>query len=94
MYIKTEVDGLVGAGGGYTFTQIDSLLSLKEDKTNFTDNVSFFPVIDCSRTTIIHQGLTLNNSTVNIQTDHGLIFSNQSGDADKDVGVFKMLQTI
>ena len=49
----------------------------------------FFPVIDCSRPTIIHQGLTLNNSTVNIQTDDGLIFSNQSGDADKDVGVFK-----
>ena len=26
---------------------------------------------------------------MNIQTDDGLIFSNQSGDADKDVGVFK-----
>ena len=89
IYTKTEVDGLIGAGGGYTDTQIDSFLSLKEDKSRFTDNISFFPVIDCSRPTIIHQGLTLNNSTVNIQTDDGLIFSNQSGDADKDVGVFK-----
>ena len=71
IYTKTEVDGLVGAGGGYTDTQIESFLSLKEDKTTFTDNVSFFPVIDCSRPTIIHQGLTLNNSTVNIQTDDG-----------------------
>ena len=68
---------------------MDSFLSLKEDETTFTDNVSFFPVIDCSRPTITHQGLTLNNSTVNIQTDDGLIFSNQSGDADKDVGAFK-----
>ena len=89
IYTKTEVDGLIGAGGGYTDTQIDSFLSLKEDKPTFTDNISFFPVIDCSRPTIIHEGLTLNNSTVNIQTDDGLIFSNQSGDADKDVGVFK-----
>ena len=31
----------------------------------------------------------MNNSTVNTQTDDGLILSNQSGDADKDVGVFK-----
>ena len=89
IYTKTEVDGLIGAGGGYTDTQIDSFLPLKEDKSRFTDNISFFPVIDCSRPTIIHQGLTLNNSTVNIQTDDGLIFSNQSGDSDKDVGVFK-----
>ena len=89
IYTKTEVDGLIGAGGGYTDTQIDSFLSLKEDKSRFTDKIGFFPVIDCSRPTIIHQGLTFNNSTVNIQTDDGLIFSNQSGDADKDVGVFK-----
>ena len=52
IYTKTEVDGLVGAGGGYTDTQIDSFLSLKEDKSRFTDNISFFPVIDCSRPTI------------------------------------------
>ena len=95
IYTKTEVDGLIAGagGGGYTDTQIDSFLSLKEDKSRFTDNISFFPVIDCSRPTIIHQGLTLNNSTVNIQTDDGLIFSNQSGDADKDVGVFKNATT-
>ena len=36
-YTKTEVDGLIGAGGGYTDTQIDSFLSLKEDKSTFTD---------------------------------------------------------
>ena len=61
IYTKTEVDGLIGAGGGYTDTQIDSFLSFKKDKSRFTDNISFFPVIDCSRPTIVHQGLTLNN---------------------------------
>ena len=40
IYTKTEVDGLIaGAGGndGYTDTQIDNFLSLKEDKSTFTD---------------------------------------------------------
>ena len=82
------MDGLIGAGGGYTDTQIDSFLSLKEDKSTFTDKISFTPIVDISAPTIIHQGLTLNNSRVNIQTDDGLIFSNQSGGADKDVCVF------
>ena len=62
IYTKTEVDGLIagaGGGGGYTDTEIDNFLNLKEDKSAFTDNFSFFPVIDCSRPTIIHQGLTL-----------------------------------
>ena len=90
IYIKTEVDGLVGAGGGYTDTQIDSFLSLKEDKSRFTDNISFFPVIDCSRPTIIHQGLTLKNSTINVEPLEGLLFSNQFGaEADRDVAVFR-----
>ena len=31
IYTKTEVDALVVAGGGYTDTQIDTFLSLKED---------------------------------------------------------------
>ena len=93
VYTKTEVDGLIaGAGGndGYTDTQIDTFLNLKEDKSTFTDNISFFPVIDCSRPTIIHQGLTLKNSTVNVEPLSGLTFSNQFGaEADRDVAVFK-----
>ena len=90
IYTKTEVDGLVGAGGGYTDTQIDNFLSLKEDKTTFTDNVSFFPVIDLSRPSILHQGLTIKNSTINVEPLEGLLFSNQFGaETDRDVAVFK-----
>ena len=90
IYTKTEVDGLIGAGGGYTDTQIDNFLNLKEDKSAFTDNISFFPVIDCSRPTIVHQGLTLKNSTVNVEPLEGLLFSNQFGaEVDRVVSVFK-----
>ena len=93
IYTKTEVDGLIagaGSSSGYTATEIDSFLSLKEDKSTFTDNFSFFPVIDCSRPTILHQGLTLKNSTINVEPLEGLLFSNQFGaEADRDVGVFK-----
>ena len=93
IYTKTEVDGLIegaGGGGGYTDTEIDNFLNLKEDKSAFTDNVSFFPVIDCSRPTIIHQGLTLKNSTVNVEPLEGLLFSNQFGaEVDRVVSVFK-----
>ena len=90
IYTKTEVDGLVGAGGGYTDTQIDSFLSLKEDKTTFTDNVSFFPVIDLSRPSILHQGLTIQNSTIHVEPLEGVLFSNQFGaETDRDVAVFK-----
>ena len=92
-YTKTEVDGLIaGAGGasGYTDAQIDGFLSLKEDKSIFTENVSFFPVIDLSRPSIIHQGLTLKNSTVNVEPLEGLLFSNQFGaEVDRVVSVFK-----
>ena len=59
IYTKTEVDGLIAGGGGYTDTQIDSFLSLKEDKSTFTDKISFTPIVDISAPTIIHQGLTL-----------------------------------
>ena len=90
IYTKTEVDGLVGASGGYTDTQIDGFLSLKEDKTTFTDNVSFFPVIDLSRPSILHQGLTIKNSTINVEPLEGVLFSNQFGaETDRDVAVFK-----
>ena len=90
IYTKTEVDGLVGAGGGYTDTQIDSFLSLKEDKSRFTDNISFFPVIDLSRPSILHQGLTIKNSTINVEPLEGVLFSNQFGaETDRDVAVFK-----
>ena len=93
IYTKTEVDGLIagaGGGGGYADTQIDNFLNLKEDKSAFTDNVSFFPVIDLSRPSIIHQGLTLKNSTVNVEPLEGLLFSNQFGsEVDRVVSVFK-----
>ena len=90
IYTKTEVDGLVGAGGGYTDTQIDSFLSLKEDKSTFTDKISFTPIVDISAPTIIHSGLTLKNSTINIEPLEGLLFSNQFGaETDRDVAVFR-----
>ena len=92
-YNKSEVDALIaggGGGGGYTDTQIDDKLNLKADLSLFTDNVSFFPVIDLSRPSILHQGLTLKNSTVNIEPLEGVLFSNQFGaEPDKDVAVFK-----
>ena len=92
IYTKTEVDGLIAGagGGGYTDTQIDSFLSLKEDKSIFTDKISFTPIVDISAPTIIHQGLTLKNSTVNIEPLAGLTFSNQFGaETDRDVAVFR-----
>ena len=90
IYTKTEVDGLVGAGGGYTDTEIDNFLALKANLSLFTDNVSFFPVIDLSRPTILHQGLTLKNSVINVEPLEGLLFSNQfGGEADRDVAVFR-----
>ena len=93
IYTKPEVDGLisgVGSSSGYTDTQIDSLLSLKEDKSTFTDKISFTPVVDISAPTFIHSGLTLKNSTVNIEPLDGLTFSNQFGaETDRDVAVFK-----
>ena len=92
-YNKGEVDTLIagaGGGGGYTDTEIDNFLALKANLSLFTDNVSFFPVIDLSRPTILHQGLTLKNSTFNIEPLAGLIFSNQFGaEADRDVATFR-----
>ena len=79
-----------GGGGGYTDTQIDDKLNLKADLSLFTDNVSFFPVIDLSRPSILHQGLTIKNSTINVEPLEGLLFSNQFGaETDRDVAVFK-----
>ena len=87
-YNKSEVDTLIagagGGGGGYTDTQIDDKLNLKADLSLFTDNVSFFPVIDLSRPSILHQGLTLKNSTVNIEPLEGV-----GAEADRDVAFFK-----
>ena len=88
-----EVDTLIagaGGGGGYTDTQIDDKLNLKADLSLFTDNVPFSPIIDLSRPSILHQGLTLKNSTVNIEPLEGFLFSNQFGaETDRDVAVFK-----
>ena len=92
-YNKGEVDILIagaGGGGGYTDTQIDDKLNLKADLSLFTDNVSFSPIIDLSRPSILHQGLTLKNSTVNIEPLEGVLFSNQFGaEPDRDVAVFR-----
>ena len=92
-YNKGEVDALIagaGGGGGYTDTQIDDKLNLKADLSLFTDNVSFSPIIDLSRPSILHQGLTLKNSTVNIEPLEGVLFSNQFGaEPDRDVAVFR-----
>ena len=88
-YNKTEVDGLVGAGGGYTDTEIDNLLALRVPLSDFTNRFSANPIIDCSAPTVIHSGLTLNNSTVNISPVAGLVFSNQTGGGDKVLAEFK-----
>ena len=91
-YNKTEVDGLIaGAGGGdgYTDTEIDNLLALRVPVSDFTNRFSANPIIDCSAPTVIHSGLTLNNSTVNISPVAGLLFSNQTGGGDKVLAEFK-----
>ena len=79
-----------GGGGGYTDTQIDDKLNLQADLSLFTENVSVSSIIDLSRPTILHQGLTLRNSTVNIEPLEGVLFSNQFGaEADRDVAVVR-----
>ena len=92
-YTSSQVDTLIagaGGGGGYTDTEIDNFLADKANLSLFTGNVSFFPVIDLSRPSILHQGLTSKNSTVNIEPLEGVLFSNQFGaEADRDVAVFR-----
>ena len=94
IYTKTEVDGLVGTGGGYTDIEIDSFLSLKEDKSRFTDNINFFPVIDCSRPTVLHTGITIKHKTISIDNQDGQVgveFNNIGlvPDDDKLISTFK-----
>ena len=91
-YNKGEVDTLIaGAGGGdtYTTTEIENLLALRVPVSDFTNRFSANPIIDCSAPTVIHSGLTLNNSTVNISPVEGLSFSNQTGGGDKVLAEFK-----
>ena len=89
-YDKGEVDTLIaGAGSGYTTTEVDNLLDLRVPKSDFTNRFSANPIIDCSAPTVIHSGLTLNNSTVNISPVAGLLFSNQTGGGDKVLAEFK-----
>ena len=91
-YNKGEVDTLIagaGGGGGYTDTEIDNLLALRVPISDFTNRFSANPIIDCSAPTVIHSGLTLNNSTVNISPVAGLTFSNQTGGGDKVLAEFK-----
>ena len=88
-YTKTEVDGLVGGGGGYSDTDLDNLLDLRVPKSDITNRFSANPIIDCSAPTVIHSGLTLNNSTINVSPVAGLTFSNQTGGGDKVLAEFK-----
>ena len=48
-----------GGGGGYTDTQIDDKLNLKADLSLFTDNVSFFSIIDLSLPSIFTSGVNI-----------------------------------
>ena len=86
---KAEVDALVGAGSGYTDPEIDNILALRVPKSDFTNRFSPNAIIDCSAPTVIHSGLTLNNSTVNISPVAGLIFSNETGGGGKVIAEFK-----
>ena len=90
-YNKGEVDTLIAGagGGGYTDTEIDNLLALRVPISDFTNRFSANPIIDCSDPTVIHSGLTLNNSTINISPVAGLLFSNQTGGGDKVLAEFK-----
>ena len=87
-YDKTYIDANIG-GGGYSDTDIDNLLALRVPVSDFTNRFSTNPIIDCSAPTVIHSGLTLNNSTINVSPVEGLLFSNQSGGGDKVVSQFK-----
>ena len=87
-YDKTYIDANIG-GGGYSDTDIDNLLDLRVPKSDFTNRFSANPIIDCSAPTVIHSGLTLNNSTINISPVAGLLFSNQTGGGDKVLAEFK-----
>ena len=87
-YDKTYIDANIG-GGGYSDTDIDNLLALRVPKSDFTNRFSANPIIDCSVPTVIHSGLTLNNSTINISPVAGLLFSNQTGGGDKVLAEFK-----
>ena len=69
--------------GGYSDTDIDNLLDLRVPKSDFTNRFSANPIIDLFRPTVIHSGLTLSNSTINISPVAGLLFSNQTGGGDK-----------
>ena len=73
-----------------TQTEIDFFLALRVPVSDFTDRFSANPIIDCSAPTVIHSGLTLNNSTINISPAAGLLlFSNQTGGGDKLLAEFK-----
>ena len=87
-YDKTYIDSNIG-GGGYSYTDIDNLLALRVPLSDFTNRFSANPIIDCSAPTVIHSGLTLNNSTINISPVAGLLFSNQTGGGDKVLAEFK-----
>ena len=90
IYTKTETDNLIDNLAVYSQTEVDAFLSSKEDKSRFQDNISFFPIIDCSRPTIIHQGLTLKNETINIEPLEGALFGNSFGaETNRNVATFK-----
>ena len=89
-YNKTETDNLIDNLAVYSQTEVDAFLSYKEDKSRFQDNISFFPIIDCSRPTILHAGLTLKNETINIEPLEGALSGNLFGaETDRNVATFK-----
>ena len=88
-YDKTYIDANIGGSGGYSDTDIDNLLALRVPLSDFTNRFSANPIIDCSAPTVIHSGLTLNNSTINVSPVAGLLFSNETGGGDKVVSQFK-----
>ena len=90
IYTKTETDNLIDNLAVYSQTEVDAFLSYKEDKSRFQDNISFFLIIDCSRPTIIHQGLTLKNETINIEPLERALFGNLFGaETDRNVATVK-----
>ena len=87
-YDKTYIDANIG-GGGYSDTDIDNVLALRVPLSDFTNRFSANPNIVCSAPTVIHSGLTLNNSTINISPVAGLNCSNETGGGDKVVSQVK-----
>ena len=73
----------VGAGGGYTDTEIDNILDLRVPKSDFTNRFRPNPIIACSAPAVIHSGLALNNFNDKYIASSRVSFSNRTGGGDK-----------